>query len=85
MEQTEKPTIDPESPSVKSRNREKEFYKRIPKYEGRDYQKMYYVMKKYRTRQSELLENTYTEPDYSDPDPFDPSYIFYCFQGTLED
>jgi hypothetical protein len=76
MEETQKPTIDPESP-VSNRKA----VKRIPKYEGRDYQRMYYVMKKYRTLQTELLD----EDEWDDPDPFIPTYIFYCFTGSMED
>ena len=42
---------------------------------------MYYVMYKYRKRQRQLLEND----DIEDPDPYVPTYVFYCFTGTLKD
>lgn len=79
---TPKPTIDPESPTLPlvEKIRRNEMKKRIPKYEGSDYAKMYRVMKKYRDKQEELLEGV-----DCDPDPFVPTYVFYCFQGNLEE
>jgi hypothetical protein len=77
MEATPRPTIDPESPvpALLIKMRRTEMSKRIPKYEKKDYAKMYRVMKKYRTKQADLV-------DYdSDPDPYSPSYVFYCFTG----
>jgi hypothetical protein len=82
MEDTPRPTIDPESPvpALLRKMRRNELAKRIPKYEKKDYAKMYRVMKKYRSKQEKLLE------EYeSDPDPYDPSYVFYCFTGKLEE
>jgi hypothetical protein len=79
---TERPTIDPESPCTPliQKIRRNEMKKRIPKYEGSDYAKMYRTMKKYRDKQEELLDGA-----DSDPDPFVPTYIFYCFQGKIDD
>lgn len=76
-EMTPRPTIDPESPtnSLLRKMRRVELTKRIPKYEGKDYRKMYYTLNKYRKKQ-----------DYEeDPDPFSSDYVFYCFTGKLED
>lgn len=80
---TPRPTIDPESPtkSLLIRMRNTELTKRIPKYVGKDYRKMYYVLNKYRKKQADLLEGD----DIEDPDPFSADYIFYCFNGKLED
>jgi hypothetical protein len=74
---TPKPTIDPESPtnSLLRKMRRTELANRIPKYEGKDYRKMYYTLNKYRKKQE------YEE----DPDPFASTYVFYCFQGKLEE
>ena len=55
--------------------------KRIPKYEKKDYAKMYRVMKKFREKQQMLLG----EESIEDPDPFDRTYVFYCFKGKLEE
>lgn len=78
---TPRPEIDLESPRVSARERYKEFKKLLPKYEKKDYGKMYYTMKKFRDRQRDLLE----KEDVEDPDPYMPTYVFYCFQGKLED
>lgn len=79
---TPRPTIDPESPvpALLRKMRRIEMAKRIPKYEKKDYAKMYRVMKKFRRKQMELLE----ADDIEDPDPYVPTYIFYCFTGKLE-
>lgn len=76
-EDTLKPTIEIESPHVSSRERYKEFEKLLPKYDKKDYGKMYYIMHKFRRRQMILLDSE----DIVDPDPFHPSYLFYCFTG----
>ncbi len=76
-----KPTIDPYSPRASASQREKDFAKLLPKYDKKDYGRMYYVMKKFRNRQKILLGSE----DIEDPDPYMPTYIFYCFQGDLED
>jgi hypothetical protein len=78
---TPRPEIDPESPRTSSRERYKEFSKRLPKYDKNDYGKMYYTLKKFRNRQRVLLD----DDDIEDPDPYVPTYIFYCFQGNLEE
>lgn len=78
---TPRPTIDLGSPRACSQERYKEFKKLLPKYNRKDYGKMYYVMKKFRERQRDLLEKENIE----DPDPYMPTYIFYCFQGRLDD
>ena len=78
---TPRPDIDPESPRVSARERYKEFKKLLPNYDKKDYGKMYYVMKKFRDRQRDLLDGE----DIEDPDPFVPTYIFYCFQGKTEE
>ena len=78
---TPRPEIDLESPRVSAQERYREFKKLLPKYEKNDYGRMYYVMKKFRRRQQVLLDYE----DIEDPDPYAPSYVFYCFQGTLEE
>jgi hypothetical protein len=78
-EDTPRPSIDLDSPQAASRH--KEFMKRFPKYDKKDYAKTYSILKKFRNRQQMLLN---TE-DIEDPDPFEPTYIFYCFTGKLED
>jgi hypothetical protein len=78
---TPKPTIDLESPRASHRERYKEFVKLLPKYDKKDYGRMYYVMKKFRNRQRVLLD----KDDIEDPDPFMATYIFYCFQGRIEE
>lgn len=80
-DETPKPTIDPNSPRADHKEREKEFRKLFPKYNKVDYGKMYHIMKKFRNRQRVLLDTD----DIEDPDPFMPTYLFYCFQGKLED
>ena len=79
METTPKPTIDPESlvPSLLNKMRHNEFRKRIPKYDKKDYARVYRIMLKYRKKQLELQD----DDDIEDPDPYDPSYVFYCFTG----
>ena len=76
-EETPKPTIELDSPRVSSRERYKEFEKLFPKYDKKDYGKMYYTMNKFRKRQMVLLDSE----DIEDPDPFQPLYIFFCFTG----
>ncbi len=71
--------IDIDSPCADYKQRYKEFLKLFPKYSRLDYGKMYYIMKKFRTWQQVLLD----KDDIEDPDPFYPTYIFYCFKGTL--
>lgn len=80
---TPRPSIDPESPvpSLLRKMRRNELLKRIPKYEKKDYAKVYRTMKKYRTKQIMLLE----DEDIEDPDPYVPTYVFHCFTGKLED
>ena len=71
--ETPRPTIDLESPSNRlvEKIRKNELRRRFPKYEKKDYQKMYRVVNKYRRKQN----------GDEDPDPFAPSYVFYCFHG----
>lgn len=78
---TPRPTIDIESPYVNADKRYKEFVKLLPKSDKKEYDQTYRVMKRFRTRQRVLLDGAY----YEDPYPFEPTYIFYCFQGTLEE
>lgn len=80
---TPRPTIDPESPvpALLRKMRRIEMSKRMPKYDKKDYAKMYRVMKKYRAKQIDLLEDN----DIEDPDPYVPTYVFYCFKGKLGD
>lgn len=80
-EETAKPSIDPDSPRGDRKQREKEFLKLLPKYSKAEYARTYYVMKKFRNRQKVLLD----AEDIEDPDPFYPTYLFYCFKGTLVD
>ena len=42
---------------------------------------MYYTLNKYRKKQEYLL----ADEDIEDPDPFSSDYVFYCFNGKLED
>lgn len=79
---TMKPSIDPDSSinPLLLTIRRNEMKKRIPKYGGKDYAKMYRTMKKFRDKQRILL-GIYD----GDPDPFSPSYVFYCFTGKLEE
>lgn len=80
---TPRPTIDPESPtkSLLVKMRRNKMMNKIPKYEGKDYHKMYYVLNKYRKKQADLLEGD----DIEDPDPYSPWYVFYCFKGKWEE
>ena len=80
---TPRPTIDPESMvnSLVYKIRRTELAKKIPKYQPKDYAKMYRVMKKYRKKQLEMLDDDYD----SDPDPYDRSYVFYCFTGKAKE
>ncbi len=80
---TPRPTIDPESMvnSLVYKIRRTELAKKIPKYQPKDYAKMYRVMKKYRKKQLEMLE----DDDIEDPDPYDRSYVFYCFTGKAKE
>ena len=73
-DETPRPTIDVDSPRVDH----PDIYKEFIKYNKVDYARMYYIMKKFRTRQRILLGE-----DKSDPDPFMPTYIFYCFTGSV--
>ena len=86
-EMTPRPTIDPESPtnSLLRKMRRVELAKRIPKYEGKEYRRMYYVLTKYRRKQRELFATCNMKEDIQDPDPYNPAYVFYCFQGICED
>ena len=77
-EETPKPTIDPSSPPTKRIDHSR---KKIPKYDTKDYAKSYRIMKKFREKQRMLLGAESIE----DPDPFEPTYVFYCFKGTVED
>ena len=81
---TPRPTIDPESMvnSLAYKVRKNEMAKKIPKYGPKDYAKMYRVMKKYRKKQLEMLED---DDDIEDPDPYAPSYVFYCFTGKAKE
>lgn len=74
MEETPKPTIDPESPSCKRPNH---IRKKILKPDAKEYR----TLKKFREKQQALLG----DDDIEDPDPFHPTYVFYCFTGTLKD
>ena len=80
---TVRPSIDPESPTNRllQTMRKNEMKKRMPKYEGKDYAKMYRTLKKFRQKQITLLD----DPDIEDPDPYDTSYVFYCFTGKLKE
>ena len=84
---TPRPTIDPESPAklLLMRMRSNEMSKRIPKYVGKDYRKMYYVLNKYRKKQVDKIRLCDAEEDMEDPDPYSPWYVFYCFKGKWEE
>ena len=59
--------------------------KKHPKYfdcNARDKARIQYVLTKFRKLQQKLLE---PDTDVKDPDPYVPTYIFYCFQGALEE
>ena len=70
-EMTPRPTIDVDSPRIR-RTRQP-----IVKYN----RKTSYIVNKFRKRQMILMDTN----DIEDPDPYVPTYIFYCFTGTLED
>lgn len=72
-EQTPKPTIDPDSPTI---TRSTFIVQDVLK-QGN--QKTYYTMKKFRRQQMELLRCQNIE----DPYPFESTYVFFCFTGRL--
>lgn len=81
---TPRPMIDTElSEGLASLNalRKRHFEKRMPVLTPKERRRMSYVVSKYRKKQMALLDGEYV----SDPDPFCPTYVFYCFQGVLED
>lgn len=82
-----RPSIELDSPtnSLLIKMRRNETAKRIPKYEGKEYRRMYYVLTKYRRKQRELFATCNMKEDIQDPDPYNPAYVFYCFQGICED
>jgi hypothetical protein len=43
--------------------------------------KIGYVVRKYRTKQRKLM----CDEDIEDPNPYSYNYVFYCFQGVLEE
>lgn len=75
QEDTQRPTIDPQSP------RGKQAKIKFPKCNSKDRAKAYRTLKKFREKQQDLLGDDSIE----DPDPFEPTYVFYCFKGTRED
>ena len=50
-------------------------------FEKKDQRRAAYVVNKFRNIQRKMLN----DGDIEDPDPYASSYIFYCFQGVLED
>ena len=82
---TPRPTINtdlPEGSSQLQTYRRRQIVKRMPALTAKEKARMSYIVCKFRKKQMALLG----EDDYcSDPDPFRPTYVFYCFQGALED
>lgn len=79
----ERPSIDIDNlscPVSLRKKRDSLFKKRLRKLHDKEEQKrMSHAVQIYRTLQHELL----SKKEAQDPDPFVPSYIFYCFTGTL--
>lgn len=82
MESTQKPTISAKSDWSESRylKRRRDLHRKLPNGD----QSTYAVMRKFRLKQKKMLDKADAGGDYSDPDPYSPTFVFYCFQGTLE-
>lgn len=81
---TPRPTIDtdlPEGSSHLQTYRRRQMEKRMPVLTTKERRRMSYILCKFRKKQVALLGDDYS----SDPDPFRRTYVFYCFQGELED
>jgi len=82
--QTPRPNIDTTQPEVSKdiiNKRRLSQKKRMPFRSIEMKQRDYYIVNKYRSKQKTLLEEEYD----SDPDPYAPTFVFFCFQGKLED
>lgn len=79
----ERPSIDIDNlscPASLRKKRDSLFKKRLRNLHDKEERKrMSHAVHIYRTLQRELL----SKKEAQDPDPFVPSYIFYCFTGTL--
>lgn len=81
---TPRPTIETnlgEGLAALATQRMRELKKRMPVLSPTQKRRMSYVLSKYRKKQLALLGDEYC----SDPDPFSPTYVFYCFQGKVEE
>jgi hypothetical protein len=81
---TPRPTIETEPGdglAALALHRMREMKKRMPPLSPKQKRRMSYVVSKYRTKQMALLGDDYC----NDPYPFLPTYVFYCFQGVVED
>lgn len=81
---TPRPTIEtdlPTAPEKLQSQRRRQHKERMPPLTPKERSRMCYIVTKFRNKQTALLGGDYS----SDPDPYCPTYIFYCFQGELED
>lgn len=81
LEMNDRPTLDVtnlECPSALRTYRRRKFAHRWIICMGPKPGKLYYVLRKYRKMQQELLGSDCID----DPDPFVPTYVFYCFTGN---
>lgn len=81
---TPKPTLDVTNLDTRTsllKRRLKEYKRRIPKFDKYDRREIAYILHKFRKKQRKMLDSRNIE----DPDPYDCTYVFYCFQGVLED
>lgn len=88
MDSTPRPELnvdDLDSTVTLHKQRAEEFKKRLPKFTERRKRRIRYILTKFRAKQKEMLDKVYKDAEYDDPDPYDPTYLFYCFTGTLED
>lgn len=85
--ETPRPTIDLKSPynHLVQKVRKNQLRNRVPKYDKKDYQKMYRIVNKHRRKQEQRIKLCDVIEDMEDPDPYSPWYVFYCFQGEWED
>ncbi len=88
MDSTPRPELnvdDLDSTVTLHKQRAEEFKKRLPKFTERRKRRIRYILTKFRAKQKEMLDKVYKDAEYDDPDPYDPTYLFYCCTGTLED
>ena len=84
MEETPRPTIEtdlPEGLGSLYEQRRRDLEQRMPVLTFAEKQRMCHTVSKYRNKQTALLGGECC----SDPYPFSPAYVFYCFQGVVEE